>query len=55
MLNFPNKSTVATGIEDWVMVHEAIARTMQEVRDGTENNNEKDGNFSLFIYITLMA
>lgn len=55
MLNFPNKSTVATDIEDWVSVHEAVARTLQEVRDGTENDNEKDGNFSLFIYITLMA
>lgn len=45
----------ATDIEDWVRVHEAIARTMQEVRDGTENNNENDGDFSLFIYIILMT
>lgn len=55
MLNFPNKPTVATDIEDQVRVHEAIVRAMQEVKDDTENNNEKDGNFFPFIYITLMA
>lgn len=50
-LSFSNKSALAINLEDGVRVHEVIARTMQEVRDDTENSNESNRKFfSFYLY-----